>query len=199
MDVCRSTIADGLSTAFTLSETFHMNVTAGGAGRALLWIAFVVWSISLMSAPMTAASASFLHMINLPFHEAGHIIFSPFGHYLMVLGGSLTQVLVPAICAGALLLQTGDQFGAALCVWWMGENLLDLAPYINDARSLQLMLLGGPAAEVEGHDWEALLEPLQWLHLDHTIAHGAIVIGIAIMTGGLIWAAVAMARPTIDA
>ena len=70
-----------------------MNVTAGGAGRALLWTAFVVWSISLMSAPMTAAAASFLHMINLPFHEAGHIIFSPFGHYLMVLGGSLTQVL----------------------------------------------------------------------------------------------------------
>ena len=175
-----------------------MNVTAGGAGRALLWAAFVCWSISLMSAPMTAASGSFLHMINLPFHEAGHIIFSPFGHYLMVLGGSLTQVLVPAICAVALLVQTGDQFGAALCVWWMGENLLDLAPYINDARSLQLMLLGGPAAEVEGHDWEALLEPLQWLHLDHTIAHGAIAIGIAIMIGALIWAAVAVPHPITD-
>jgi len=44
----------------------------------------------------------------------------------------------------------------------------------------------------EGHDWEALLEPLQWLHLDHTIARGAIVIGIALMIGGLIWAAVAL-------
>ena len=117
---------------------------------------------------MAAVVDSFLHSINLPFHEAGHIIFAPFGHTMMVLGGSLMQVLVPAICAGAFLFQNHDQFGAALCVWWMGENLLDLAPYIDDARSLQLMLLGGPADEVEGHDWEALLEPLQWLHLDHT-------------------------------
>ena len=80
-----------------------MNVTAGGAGRALLWIAFVVWSISLMSAPMTAASASFLHMINLPFHEAGHILFGPFGDFMSTLGGSLTQVLVPLVCLVAFL------------------------------------------------------------------------------------------------
>jgi hypothetical protein len=174
-----------------------MTVTAGVAGRALLWIGLVIWSISLIG-PMDAAAGSFLHMINLPFHEAGHIIFLPFGHYMMVLGGSLTQVLVPAICAGTLLVQTGDQFGAALCVWWMGENLLDLAPYINDARSLQLMLLGGPAAEVEGHDWEALLEPLQWLHLDHTIAHWALVIGALVMMGALVWAAVATVRLKAD-
>jgi hypothetical protein len=32
-------------------------------------------------------------VINLPFHEAGHILFSPFGDFLMTLGGSLTQVL----------------------------------------------------------------------------------------------------------
>lgn len=39
----------------------------------------------------------------------------------------------------------------------MGQSLTDVAPYINDARALQLVLLGGrTGAEVEGHDWEAV-------------------------------------------
>jgi hypothetical protein len=172
-----------------------MKVTAGVAGRALLVLGFAAWSVSLITAPMPAVIESFLHLINLPFHEAGHIIFAPFGHTMMVLGGSLMQVLVPAMCAAAFLFQNHDQFGAALCVWWMGENFVDLSPYIDDARSLQLMLLGGPADEVEGHDWEALLEPRQWLHLDHTIAHWAHVIGSTLMVGALVWAAVAIIRP----
>ena len=69
---------------------------------------------------------------------------------MMSLGGSLLQVIVPLACAWAFYFQQDDRFGASVCVWWAGENLLDLAPYIDDARSLQLMLLGGPAAEVEG-------------------------------------------------
>ena len=41
-------------------------------------------------------------------------------------------------------------------IWWMGQSLTDVAPYINDARALQLVLLGGrTGAEVEGHDWES--------------------------------------------
>jgi hypothetical protein len=42
--------------------------------------------------------------------------------------------------------------------WWTGQNLLDVAIYINEARALQLTLIGGhTAAEVEGHDWERIL------------------------------------------
>ena len=80
---------------------------------------------------------------------------------------------MPIACAWAFLFQQDDRFGASVCMWWAGESLLDLSPYIDDARSLQLMLLGGPAAEVEGHDWEAILMALGWLHLDHTIANMA--------------------------
>jgi hypothetical protein len=44
-------------------------------------------------------------------------------------------------------------FGAAVAIWWAGENLIDVAPYINDARELKLVLLGGKTgAEVEGHE-----------------------------------------------
>ena len=42
--------------------------------------------------------------------------------------------------------------------WWAGENMMDVAIYINDARALQLTLIGGQTgAEVEGHDWEHIL------------------------------------------
>lgn len=113
------------------------------------------------------------------------MIFAPLGSFMMSLGGSVFQVIVPLVCAGAFLFQQDDPFGASVCVWWAGESLLDLVPYINDARALQLMLLGGPAAEVEGHDWEAILMALGWLHLDHTIARGVWFCGTAIMLGAL--------------
>src|SRR5262245_7430595 len=96
---------------------------------------------------------TFLHLPDLVFHEAGHIILSPFGRFVTVLGGSLFQVVVPVVCAVAFLRQP-NEFGAAVCSWWAGQNLTDVAPYIADARALQLPLLGGGTGrEVEGHDW----------------------------------------------
>jgi hypothetical protein len=40
--------------------------------------------------------------------------------------------------------------------WWGGQNLMDVAVYIDDARSLQLVLLGGhTGSEVEeGRRWK---------------------------------------------
>ena len=143
----------------------------------------------LLRGPLDFASSSFVHLINLVFHEAGHIIFAPFGQFMMTLGGSLLQILIPLICAGAFFFQQEDPFGASVCVWWTGESLVDLAPYINDARDLKLMLLGGPADEVEGHDWEAILASLEWMRFDHAIARGAWWTGVAIMIGALVWSA----------
>jgi hypothetical protein len=162
--------------------------------QSLLWLGLVAWTVSMLRVPLEAAGNSFMHLINIPFHEAGHIIFMPFGEFMMFLGGSLLQVLVPAICAGAFLFQQDDPFGASVCVWWMGESLIDLAPYINDARSLKLMLLGGPAAEVEGHDWEAILGMLGWLHLDHSLARAAYAVGATLMVAALLWAAIILAK-----
>jgi hypothetical protein len=156
-------------------------------GRAALLLGLSIWTVSLLRTPLPALGNSFLHLINLVFHEAGHVVFAPFGAFMMSLGGSLLQVIVPLACACAFLFQQDDRFGASVCVWWAGESLLDLAPYIDDARSLQSMLLGGPAAEVEGHDWEAILMALGWLHLDHAIAKGAWYLGAAAMVGALVY------------
>ncbi len=42
-------------------------------------------------------SESFMHRVNLVFHEAGHVIFMPFGRFLSILGGTLGQWLIPFI------------------------------------------------------------------------------------------------------
>src|SRR5262245_13184817 len=127
-------------------------------GRAVFLLVLIVITFGFARAGMgTTASESFLHLPNLVFHEAGHVLFSPFGRFMTVLGGSLLQFLVPVILAGAFL-RKANPFGAVVCAWWAGESLVDLAPYIADARALQLILLGGrTGAEVEGHDWEFIL------------------------------------------
>ena len=71
------------------------------------------------------------------------MIFRPFGSFLTSGGGTLGQLLIPLVCLTVLLLQTRDPFWAAVCGWWFGENILDIAPYINDARAGQLPLVGG--------------------------------------------------------
>lgn len=171
---------------------------SGGAvllARLVLLAGLAIWTLRFAAQPMAVAATSVLHLVNLPFHEAGHILFMPFGRFMTALGGSLTQVLVPLVCAVALLRQTRDPFGASVALWWCGQNFLDLAPYIDDARALQMVLLGGrTGAEVEGHDWEAILGQLGWLHLDHALARSARAIGLLVMVAALAWGLAVLRR-----
>lgn len=160
-------------------------------GRLLIYAGLVLWGLKFLSTPMETnyVGESFMHVINLPFHEAGHLIFSPAGRFMQVLGGSLGQLLMPLICLSALLIQNRDAFGAAVGLWWFAESLMDLAPYINDARALDLVLLGGVTGkEVEDyHDWEHILRTLGWLQYDHTLAHAAYALGSLLMILAFIW------------
>jgi hypothetical protein len=164
-------------------------------GRAAALACLAVWTWRFARAPMGAvALESILHLPNLVFHEAGHVLFGFLGEFMSAAGGSILQVTVPVVLAIAFL-RRSDQFGAVVCTWWAGQNLLDLAPYIADARMLQLPLLGGrTGAEVEGHDWEYLLGSLGWLHLDRRLGLGAHRLGLAIMAGALVWGAVYLMR-----
>jgi hypothetical protein len=165
------------------------------AARALALLGLAIWTWNFARAPMGAwAMESMLHLPNLVFHEAGHVIMSPFGRFITVLGGSLFQVLIPLVLVGAFLRQH-DPFAASICAWWAGENLLDLAPYIADSRALAMVLLGGrTGAEVEGHDWEYLLTSLGWLHHDRTLGLTFHRTGLVVMAGSLVWGVLSIAR-----
>ena len=164
------------------------------AGRVLVWVGLAVWGWTFLSRPMDAEflAGSFLHNVNLAFHEAGHVIFGLFGwRFLQVLGGSLGQILMPLVCAGAFLLKNRDAFGASVGLWWTAENFMDLAPYIGDARTLTLPLLGGVTGrDVEDyHDWEYLLRTTGSLQYDRVLASASYNLGRALMLGTLLWGA----------
>ena len=164
-------------------------------GRVALLIGLIVWTWQFARMPTGASAAgSFLHLPNLVFHEAGHVLFAPFGHFMRVLGGSLFQFALPLGLAIAFLKQR-NPFGAVVCTWWAGENLIDVAPYIADARALQLVLLGGKTgAEVQGHDWEYILATLGWMRFDRTIGSWTHRAGLLMMIGSLIWGGLYLAR-----
>ncbi len=113
-------------------------------GRAIVFLGLLWWGRIFIMTPLETnyTGESFLHLINLPFHEAGHLIFSPFGRFMMILGGSLGQVLMPLICLGTFLIKTRDPFGASVALWWTAESIMDVAPYINDARDMELISTG---------------------------------------------------------
>jgi len=166
-------------------------------GRIALLLVLTWWTWRFLTLPFRQdiIGSSFLHTVSIPFHEAGHVLFSPFGDLMTSLGGSLMQVLVPIACAIAFLTTSPNPFGALVMGWWAGENLLDVAVYADDARSLQLVLLGGQTgAEVEGHDWEHILTVLGALHRDHQIAWALQIVGGLVMITMLGWAAVLVAK-----
>lgn len=161
-------------------------------GRSIIFAGLIVWSWQLISASIesNAAGRSLLHLVNLPFHEAGHIFFRPFGAFITSLGGTLGQLLMPSICTGVLLLKTRDPFGAAVALWWVGENFLDIAPYMNDARAGQLPLLGGNfghSAPYGFHDWQYLLTESGLLQYDHVLAKAAFAMGSVIILLSMLW------------
>jgi len=61
---------------------------------------------------------------------------------------------------------------------------MDLAPYVNDARSLTLPLLGGNTGRTSPygfHDWEFILRETKLLRYDHVLANATNALGTLLM------------------
>jgi hypothetical protein len=108
----------------------------------------------------------FIHGANLIFHEAGHVLFRILGEFMMILGGSLNQVLIPTGISGYFFWK-GQRYSGAVTLAWMGENFWDVSIYASDASSMALPLLGGDGTI---HDWNWLLESLGWLRYTSVVA-----------------------------
>jgi hypothetical protein len=173
-----------------LIESDHTTDVTTFWGRIGVFVLLLWWSWKFVVTPLESnyIGESFLHLINLPFHEAGHLLFMPFGRFMMFLGGSLGQILMPLVCLGTFLLKSRDPFGASVALWWTAENFMDVAPYINDARALDLPLLGGVTGkETDGHDWENILGMLGWIQYDHRLAHLFYNFGLLLMLTSVVW------------
>lgn len=127
-------------------------------------------------------SYGWLDSLDLAIHETGHLVFAFGGERLMLLGGTLLQLLVPAAFAVALWHQ-GDHHGATVPLWWLGQSCWNVSVYIKDARAQELPLVGGGE-----HDWAILLGELGLLPRDQAIGGavflaGFVIYGIAVIAG----------------
>jgi hypothetical protein len=130
-----------------------------------------------------AASPTFGHLIDnldLVIHEAGHVFMMPFGDFIHVLGGSLFQVMIPAIFSGYFFFRR-EWFSASMILMWVGYNLVNVSAYIGDSVTMQLPLLGGDNVI---HDWNYLLSVSHTLVHTHLFAQIAWGIGMTIMLAG---------------
>jgi hypothetical protein len=119
--------------------------------------------------------------IDAAVHEFGHMLFMPFGimflgQTMMILGGSLIQVVFPLIFVVYFLRphENGvrrDVYAACVCLWWTSINLLGVAIYANDARAGVLMLINGQTGQdIGGQDWTHIFTAWGVLDQDTVIA-----------------------------
>ena len=125
-------------------------------------------------------------------HELGHYLFIPFGEFMVILGGSLFQCLVPLLWMIGFIQQKW-YFAASLCWCWLGLNLYDVAVYAADARARVLSLAGpgalfgdgSDAAYDRSHDWYQILLRTNHLQSDIAIARGLRIAGAVCFIIGL--------------
>ena len=113
-----------------------------------------------------------LDSLDLAIHEFGHPVFGMFGEFIGFLGGTLMQLLIPAIFV-AYFWRRRDRHAAMVALWWVAQNLWNVAVYVQDARAEELPLVGGGE-----HDWNYLLGRLGLLQQDRLIGSGVRLVGV---------------------
>jgi hypothetical protein len=149
--------------------------------------AFLGWTVFyvlfLVYAATNTTGFLLLDHANLMIHEAGHVVFSWDGETLQILGGTLAQILVPAVCT-YIFLRRRETLAVAFCAFWMFENLLYVATYMGDARTSALPLVGGDES-----DWTLLFTRWGVLQEDRTIAAWTRSLGWIGMLATIAWLA----------
>ncbi|MGA7304218.1 MAG: hypothetical protein WBW88_05065 [Rhodothermales bacterium] len=152
--------------------------------REEIWDEIKTWTPSAIIAVagvyfiITRREYGFLDAADLFVHEFGHIVFAPFGEPLRMAGGTLLQIIVPCLFAFGFLkglYRPGVQFS----LFWLGQNLLNISVYAQDARAQILPLVGGPHAR---HDWHWMLGQVGLLQADQAV--GFFFIGLAALAFG---------------
>jgi hypothetical protein len=155
------------------------------AAAGLLFLAMIPFRARLMSFFWP------LDLVNLAFHEGGHVVFGLLGlgsRFIMVAGGTLMQLLMPA-AAAVHFLKRGEKASACACLFWVGQNFLGIGHYAADARAQQLDLIAGGV-----HDWTYLLEVTGLLIHDVGVGASFQILGCLIMAAAAVAGARAYSR-----
>jgi hypothetical protein len=145
------------------------------------WLVFYL--LFFIYAALNDSGFLFLDLANLMIHEAGHPLFSPFGHTVMILGGTLAELIVPLACFACFFFKR-ETTAVAFCGFWFFENFLYIGTYMADARTLSLPLVGSG-----DHDWEILFAQWNVLVHDQQIGHTTRFLGWLGMISCAAWLA----------
>ena len=162
-----------------------MNATA----RRILTVLLFAWGAYDLAHP---GRGTLLDGVDLAIHETGHLVFNPFGEFVGFAGGTLFQLILPAIFVGYFW-RRGDRHAASVALWWVGQNCGHIATYVADARAQELPLVGGGE-----HDWFYLLSATRHLPDDLAIARAIRSAGVILLVGSTVWGLAAAARRTED-
>ena len=157
--------------------------------RRLLTIALFLYGAYGLS---HQGQGSLIDGVNLATHETGHLLFGPFGEFMGFAGGTIFQLLMPALFVGYFV-RRGDHYAASVALWWVAQNCGHIAVYVADARAQELPLVGGGE-----HDWEYLLIRLGHLAHDQGIARSITSVGYLLLFVATAWGLAAAGRRAPD-
>jgi hypothetical protein len=136
------------------------------------------------------ARVPLLGLVDLGFHELGHLLTYPLPDVVTAAMGSVTQALVPLGLATYFLLIRRDLVGGSVCLGWAATSAQDVSVYIADAPYQRLTLIGGE------HDWAFVLGPdhLNMLGGAHIIAAVVNALGLLMLLAGMACCALGLFR-----
>jgi hypothetical protein len=121
------------------------------------------------------------HLIFLYIHEAGHFFFMILGHTMYVMGGSLFQIIIPAVWYVVAKRENSSLSNAA--IFFTGYSIVDVSVYVKDAGMLQLPLIGGLSKS--HHDWATLFNEWELIEYSHGVGEVMFWIGMSIAAYGI--------------
>jgi hypothetical protein len=157
--------------------------------RPVVWFALAFYALFLLYAAFDRSGFLFLDYANLAIHEAGHLLFgifsgpdeAGFGYVLMILGGTLSELIVPFGCAVAFFFRR-EVASVAFCLFWFFENLLYIGHYMATARTMDIQLVGSG-----DHDWEIMFTHWNLLVHDQQIGRATQALGWIGMIAVVLW------------
>lgn len=126
-----------------------------------------------------------LALVNLGFHELGHLLTYPLPDLITAAMGSVAQVAIPVGLAGYFGWGRRDLVGVGVCLAWAGSAAQEVSVYVADAPYQRLSLIGGE------HDWSFILGRLDALDAAAEIAAALLVTAWLLVIGGVagcLWA-----------
>jgi len=148
------------------------------------WLAF--YGLFLLYALANRSGFLLIDYVFVPIHEGGHLLFSYFGHTLMVAGGTLLQLGVPLLLAIYFTLQRQAP-GAAFSAFFFFENFLNVATYMADSRRMELQYVTVGDPDFAEHDWATMFTQMGVIQFDTRIASVVRALGWLGMIAVTLW------------